>query len=212
MIASIELLTHDNLSNDVRNYLPTAEANAQKNLAKAELVNGKAIFETLAQTTNSHLGSAPFHQKLRRMRHLAAEFSDEFTPDSACKNGCSHCCNKGALVPKSEAKLMALCIDTPLVKQVATFRSSGSIETTPHLGTPCTFLVGGRCSIYEHRPLVCRMQINMDSDERLCKLVPNVQVPAPLLNSVNFQMFHADLIAKNNLVDIRNWFPNGLAS
>src|SRR3990167_2374390 len=32
-------------------------------------------------------------------------------------------------------------------------------------GVPCSFLKEGRCSIYRHRPLACRLQINMDDDD-----------------------------------------------
>lgn len=210
MIADIEPLAPDNLPPDLRTYLPTAEANAKENLKRAEFRDGKAILETLSQCTNSNVGGASVGQKLRRVRHLAAEFSDQLTPYAACKNGCSHCCNKSVQVAKSEAKLIALCIGTPLAKLVMTHRAGDKMERTSYQDKPCTFLENGKCSIYKHRPLVCRMLVNMDNEERLCKLIPNVSVPVPYINSSIFQMFYADLLGKNNLADVREWFPKGL--
>ena len=210
MIASVGSQALDYLPPDLRVYLPTAETNARNNLKRADLENGRRIVEILAETKKSHVASAPDDQKLRRMRHLAAEFNDQFTPYSACKNSCSHCCNRSVLVAKSEAKLIALCIRTPLAKLVMTHRAGDKVVRTSYQGTPCTFLVAGKCSIYQHRPLVCRMLVNMDSDERLCKLKLNKAVPAAFLNYIDFQMFYADLIAEKKLADVREWFPKGL--
>jgi uncharacterized protein len=210
MIASVGSQALDYLPPDLRVYLPTAVANARNNLIRADLANGRTIIEILAETRKSHVGSAPDDQKLRRMRHFAAEFNDQFALYSACKNSCSHCCNKSVLVSKIEAKPIALCIRTPLAKLVMTHRAGDKVERTSYQGTPCTFLVAGKCSIYEHRPLVCRMLVNMDSDERLCKLNLNKLVPAAFLNNIDFQMFYADLLGKKNLADVREWFPKGL--
>ncbi len=88
--------------------------------------------------------------------------------------------------------------------------NGATVQRTKHEGMPCTFLVDGKCSIYKHRPLVCRMLVNMDSDERLCKVIPNYSVPVPYLNNVNFNILYADLLGKKNLADVREWFPNGL--
>ena len=210
MISYIESLASDNLPQDIQSYLPIAELNAIKNLALAETENGDAILGTLAKTKRSFSGISPIKHKWRQLRELAAKFSDQISPYSACKNGCSHCCNKSVMVTRSEARLIALCIGTPIDESVVTHGIKDKGELTSHHGIPCTFLIEGKCSIYQHRPLVCRMLVNMDSNELLCNLVPNTPVPVPYLNNSSFKMFVADLIGQKKLADLREWFPHGL--
>lgn len=86
-----------------------------------------------------------------------------------------------------------------------------SIETIADrrkfFGVPCTFLVNGKCFIYAHRPLVCRTQVNLDSVDTLCQLVPGVDVPVPYLQAVELQGYFACLTHEEQYADIRELFP-----
>jgi Fe-S-cluster containining protein len=208
---SLESLADENLPPELRAYLPTAELNAQANLARVQEANTKAIKETLRLAKASYKSAAPNDQKLRRVRHLAGEFSGHFTPFTACAKGCSDCCYQNVLLSRREAKLMAQGIGVPISEPVVKTKPGEPVDRNSHTGSPCPFLDDGTCEVYQDRPLVCRTLVNMDSDARLCKLIPGCSVPVPYLNTNDFQMFYAGLIKRDeDLADLREWFPKGL--
>lgn len=62
-----------------------------------------------------------------------------------CKAGCSMCCREYAILP----------VEFNAIKEEISARSHTSIN--PITGNDeCPFLVNHRCSIYEHRPIICR--------------------------------------------------------
>lgn len=76
------------------------------------------------------------------------------------------------------------------------------------MGTPCTFLAAGRCSIYEHRPISCRLQINVDVDDLLCRLVPGEAITVPYLDTRTEKVASLLILGANaRIADIRDWFP-----
>ena len=80
-----------------------------------------------------------------------------------------------------------------------------------YTGVACTFLVNDRCSIYEHRPLACRLHISMSEDALRCRLVPGRTIRAPYIDARPEQALHAKVFGTNvdtlTLADIRDWFP-----
>jgi hypothetical protein len=81
--------------------------------------------------------------------------------------------------------------------------------------TPCTFLVDNACSIYEHRPFVCRNFTNIDIDPLLCGTenwalqrlndpratgIPTLGA-GPLLDAFN------TISGRDVVGDIRDFFP-----
>ena len=69
----------------------------------------------------------------------------------------------------------------------------------------------GECSIYAHRPLVCRTLVNMDDTSLLCELHQGVAIPVPYANSTRLQSAMALLHLDDTWADIREWFPAGVA-
>ena len=69
---------------------------------------------------------------------------------------------------------------------------------------------GGRCSVYTHRPLVCRLLINLDEDDLLCQLVESGEAPVvPYLNMGHHESRAAILLgAYQSFDDIREWFSD----
>lgn len=73
----------------------------------------------------------------------------------ACRAGCSSCCAPGLSVFALEGASIAAALaeldhDDPRLR--ATVRAQA--HDPEHAS--CALLVAGRCSVYEHRPLVCR--------------------------------------------------------
>lgn len=96
----------------------------------------------------------------------------------ACKAGCDHCCYQlvGVTVPEALAiasHLKSRRSESQLVELVQ--RLGELSEKTQQLSAearfspeyPCAFLVAGRCSIYEVRPLSCRGMNSLDA--RACE-------------------------------------------
>lgn len=54
---------------------------------------------------------------------------------------------------------------------------SGQVEPSP-----CPFLRDGGCSVYDVRPMACRLLLNLDDDDLLCQLVHGQAIPVPYAN------------------------------
>lgn len=109
------------------------------------------------------------HDRLRELWELADFVGGLFADSVACKRGCSHCCHCAVTLPKAEAELIGQCINRKPAN--APPRSEDeSVEWGYH--NRCTFLADGECSIYESRPLECRLMFSADVDDLLCQLRP----------------------------------------
>ena len=102
---------------------------------------------------------------------------------------------------------MAKAIGIRITEPTEVLDLEGASVGTVFLGTPCTFLVNHRCSIYDHRPMMCRTLVNMDSVDTLCRIVKGVDVPVPYLNTVEMKGYFAYLTQTEQFADIREWFP-----
>jgi Fe-S-cluster containining protein len=95
-------------------------------------------------------------------------------PPFACRDGCSSCCFVPPLVTGSEWRVLhrflrnlpaerwdaiAAVAETvrPLLPEILRWQAAFESETSfPSVTIQCPFLVGGRCGVYEARPLLCR--------------------------------------------------------
>lgn len=79
-----------------------------------------------------------------------------------------------------------------------------SARTEP---SPCPFLVNDACSIYEARPMACRLLLNLDDDALLCQSIPGQAVPVPYANSDQLKTLYLMAQVALPLADIRDFFP-----
>lgn len=82
-------------------------------------------------------------------------YFEEQAEHICCKKGCSACCEKGDY-PISELELQYLMqgymgLDNELKTEVQ--RNFSVIEK----GGKCPFLINSECSVYEYRPIICRV-------------------------------------------------------
>lgn len=91
--------------------------------------------------------------------------------DVPCKKGCCHCCSEALYVDEREADLMVESIPPALrptiqMQTIEWLRRAEPLLPMPYpidgfewrkLNNPCPFLVHGECSVYDVRPMGCRM-------------------------------------------------------
>jgi uncharacterized protein len=98
------------------------------------------------------LAAGVFSSWLQRMRAALAEEDEADVPCS----GCSACCASSHFVHVRPEETQTLA----RIPRELLFKAPGLPEGTMILGYDqnghCPMLVGGKCSIYEHRPLTCR--------------------------------------------------------
>lgn len=145
---------------------------------------------------------------IRKLYKLADEMYHVEPGETACRRGCSHCCHIAVGVTATEADYIGKCIGikaTPS-KHVRHVPDFAGFDYGYH--NPCTFLVNGECSIYEHRPLACRTHYNLDVDELLCRLDPPKTWAVPYMNTIPIQTVMAAIASPGwKVADIRTWFP-----
>ena len=132
--------------------------------------------------------NASFKSRWRRLVALADKFNTAIGDLAACRNGCCYCCSMPTLIYRHEAVILSRASGRTCVELSyrAHHQVLAEIETLPI--RPCPFLAGGRCSVYEKRPMICRLHNSLNDNPRDCDL----SVPQGLRGEV--MAFNPDLI------------------
>ncbi|CDN90608.1 hypothetical protein BN948_05053 [Hydrogenophaga intermedia] len=195
------------LSVRLLDHLPVAEACASRNVERAQPHVRKVVQETQGLLDSALAAGSSRTSKVMMIRHVASRWSAAVTPFSACRHGCAHCCHIAVSVPEVEAKLIAAKTGRRLQRPLRPRSlADGADEHDYGYDDPCVFLEGGRCSIYEHRPLACRTLVNMDDSAVLCELQQGMSVPVPYGNAIDMQGRFALVTQMETFADIRDWF------
>jgi hypothetical protein len=179
----------------------------------AEAINGRMeprMLERVNGRMNAVLASRESpRDKVAAVWEIADELFGAVVGDNvACRRGCTHCCHIAVGVVGVEADLIGQRIGRAPVP-VPGRTDFENFDYGYH--NPCTFLKEGECSIYEHRPLACRVYYSLDIDDLMCVLTPPESAQVPSLNTFTIQ--EALLLASggpgpnNQLADIREFFP-----
>lgn len=192
------------LPSEVIERLKTAESVAESNLQKI-----RVRVEPLMPAANKFLQSLhkpgiPKAQRVMGLRYVTKSLMKEVTLNSACRPGCSHCCHVLVGMTQTEADIIGKAIGRKPVKLTES-KLLPKKDYGYHM--PCTFLVDGSCSIYEHRPITCQVYFNLDADNLLCHLIPGKLVPLPLFNATSYQHESVRLAGDDVRGDIREFFP-----
>jgi Fe-S-cluster containining protein len=140
---------------------------------------------------------------LAKLREAAQLFNEAALPFTACaKGGCSHCCHIPVAINEVEAAL----IGQEIGRRPHRLKKAKPISNDYGYDMPCPFLKSGRCSIYKSRPLACRVHLNLDDSDRLCKLVPDVSIPVPLVNATQLLSLYVQVAPDSKLADLRDFF------
>ena len=198
---------------------PQTQLDAQERVARVNVRARRNEARMAIQVTQ--LDKAPgIKHKIYWLRQLADTFADAVAPHAACTDGCSGCCYQPVSLTLQEAQVIAR--ETGLPMQMPAAWSTGPV--LQYVGQPCPFLRDARCTIYEHRPLVCRVIFNMDKDALLCQMVPGSRSRAPYADpSVHKELYvraHLGRVKSDEemrsalqglqMADLREFFPHGL--
>jgi Fe-S-cluster containining protein len=177
------------------------------------------FFRTVAPELKSHVVSLPQRItkmnvrkeiKLKEVLNTADRIMDHAQKFAACRTGCGHCCYVSVPITDFEAKWIGERINTT----PAPIKQSIRRNLTEVSGkTPCHFLKDNACSIYEFRPLTCRIHMNFDIDNHWCRHEnvnhPDAAIPKPTITALTeaYQLLGEKV--KPIVADIRDFFPNG---
>ncbi|MFM9835006.1 MAG: YkgJ family cysteine cluster protein [Methylophilaceae bacterium] len=149
--------------------------------------------------------------KLKEILNTADQIFDYAGRFAACSRGCGHCCHVSVPISAFEAQYMG---DKLGIKPREVTQNRRPDLKTFGSHTPCPFLANGECSIYEVRPLTCRMHMNFDKDNYWCLhenwQKPEAEIPRPTIVPLEHAYHQLMSQTKQQIVaDIRDFFPNG---
>lgn len=151
-------------------------------------------------------GQPGFVEKLTELRKVAADLGKTVEAMSPCARGCSHCCHTAVAISQAEAEVIGNEIGVaPALPEDRRGKDHGQYMRA-FIGVPCTFLVGPECSIYENRPMACRLLYSLEKDAGPCERMENMTHANT--RPIEFMLVKASKDAPL-LADIREFFPHG---
>ena len=158
-------------------------------------------------------------QRVVWLRRAGSAWAKPLQAVSACRAGCSHCCHIPLTISSIEADLIGRQAGIQPARPAHAVRLQDfedmdsamaaieAISTQPG-PSPCPFLKNGACSVYDVRPMACRLLVNLDDDDLLCQLVPGQAIPVPYANSQVLKGMYLAAQPAAALADIRDFFPS----
>ena len=148
--------------------------------------------------------------RLKEVLSTADEIFEQAGKFAACARGCGHCCHVSVPITQFEARYMGENLGIQPVEINKSIKHQLN-EYGSH--TPCPFLKNGECSIYEFRPLTCRMHMNFDADNYWCLHEnwnrPDAEIPRPTIQPL-IDAYHTTISNTAPIMaDIRDFFPQG---
>jgi Fe-S-cluster containining protein len=166
-----------------------ASGKIEEKLKKVLATNPWMVSEQVSSEI-AGIANENFSVKLKRRKVIA--IADRVTaalaPHVACKPNCSQCCHMNTVIYEHEAVRLAEVTGRTMVQ--LPFRPLDVVhaEGMKFNGKPCPFLVEHGCSVYEDRPLVCRMHHSLrDSAEKCSMSLPVAEQERP-------PMYNPDLL------------------
>lgn len=141
--------------------------------------------------------------KMKRFFEAADALCEVVLPFSACTHGCSYCCNIAVTMTTTEAGIIGKHVGRK--PKVLTDRPDIMGNIMKYNSTPCPFLKRGKCSIYEVRPVACRVHFNMADTPEACDTSTPAQTPMLNNNAIDAILFRA--YRDEIWGDIRDFFP-----
>lgn len=147
----------------------------------------------LQKLQNSNLGRLKKLEFFFGEMDVIYDFLHKFT---VCAKGCNHCCHYEIAITDLEVDYIKSKVKTKKLK------------FSP-LGQSCPFLKKGICSIYEHRPFICRRHLSIADTSRWCKADICNDYSFPLIRLSEIDKCYGYLVGQqgmNSLKDIRRAF------
>lgn len=194
---------HEKLPAPVRQRLKIVDERAVQRAEAIRARIGEARQEEFHNRLDALVKShQPIWLRLRALYQLIEELSAFFGEEVGCKRGCSHCCHMAVAVTSEEARMMGQAIGRK-PRRAKPRAHYNDVDSSPN--NPCTFLVNNECSIYEHRPLACRVHYSVDIDGLLCSL-ERKGFRAPYFNLQIYWAAYVCICGTAKGADIRDYF------
>lgn len=158
-------------------------------------------------------------QRVIWLHRAATAWSKPLEPVAACHKGCAHCCHIPVTISSIEADLIGRRVGLKPARPTHSVRLQAfadlqsampalqALESKPQQSSPCPFLQDEACSVYDVRPMACRLLVNLDDDDVLCRLVPGQAIPVPYANSQQLKVLYLLAQPATPFADIRDFFP-----
>jgi len=152
--------------------------------------------------------------KYIRLVELADKLMPRVIPDTPCRKGCSACCHIACAISEREAKIIGLATGRtpqPVSRDLKKAQERVDANIHSYYGVPCTFLGADKaCTIYEARPMACRIQHSLNETAQPCEPVPG-DCDKPIVPQVNLTSLIAGTVMLDledgAFGDIREFFP-----
>lgn len=156
--------------------------------------------------------------------HWLHQAADARTPPlalhAACLASCTRCCHIELAMTDIEALEIGVrpspVPDTLLVKNAIAQGERAALPGAPHpdggYAAPSPFLAGQPCSIHAWRPLMCRVPLNLDRDDLLCRLEPGPALPVPYADLRPLKGLYLLAQPAARLAEFQPFFPQGLGA
>lgn len=154
-------------------------------------------------------------KKYQILMDLIERASNFISPHVVCKDGCHHCCHMAVSMTGFEADRIGRFIGKTPEQANFDFEALGitgvegfqTMMIDSYMGVDCPFLVDNRCSIYEVRPIACRVYFNLSGNASRCDLTIGKQdVP-----NFDFGIVYATqvmMFQQYEFEDIRQFYPD----
>jgi len=118
---------------------------------------------------------------------------------AVCRAGCSACCHISVTISKTEVMY---------IEQKTGHLAHPPIPKQNFFGKPCPFLKEDKCSIYAHRPFVCRRHVSMAKTATWCAIerCNEITLTQPRFSEVDKSYEDIVALPVPQLVDIRQVF------
>lgn len=112
--------------------------------------------------------SGSLESKRQKLMRLADRFHKAVAPRTACRSRCSACCHLPTMLYEQEAAALSKASGRTMASLPPRPPHEALAAAKPFFGIPCPFLKGERCSVYEVRPLICRLHHSLNEGPEAC--------------------------------------------
>ena len=155
-------------------------------------------------------------QRIVWLQRAATAWARPLETVATCKKGCAHCCRIPITISRKEADLIARATGRAVAAPLrpvrpADLRDDAAVAKASarlqhwKTGIACPFLDD---SSYSARPLACRVLLNLDDDDLLCRHSESGPADVPYADSRLIRALALVAQPAEVLADIRDFFPS----